>query len=360
MTSTSSPLPVRLVILAGGQGTRFWPISRKAKPKQFLSLSENGESLLQATVRHTQDVYGTLAPIIVTNHLHSELVKEHVPHGEIIVEPVARNTAASIGLAAIAVRKQHGDAVMIVRPADHYVGQATRLTETLQKAVALASEHEVLVTLGITPEYANTGYGYIRRGIPLNGSGYMVRRFFEKPNYERALEYSQSADYYWNSGIFIWRASVILEAIEEHMPQLYAGLLEIEKHLGSPDFVKDTAPIFEHLENISIDFGILELARNCAVVPANNIEWNDVGSWDAWASQFQKDSEGNLLHGEAVAFESKNCVVYSQNRFFAVLGADDLVVIDGGDAVLVCPRHRVQDVKKIVEWLNANGKSSLT
>ncbi len=356
----ASKYKAQVVILAGGQGTRFWPISRMRKPKQFLSISASGESLIQATARRSHSLLDTgLQHIVVTNELHKELVKEHLPGSRILCEPVGRNTAASIGFAAVRMRKDKKDPVMVVLPADHSVNNEAQLTATLEKAVELATTHEILVTIGIEPTYPNTGYGYIKRGIPLNGAGFLIRRFFEKPNAERAIEYCKSGDFYWNSGMFVWRSSVVLEALEEYMPQLYAGLCEIESVLDTPQEKAVIAKIFPTLENTSIDFGVLELARNCAVVPAASFGWNDVGSWDAWAEHFQKDESGNLLHGDAVAIESENCVVFSDSRFMAVLGAEDLVVIDSGDAVLVCPRKRVQDVKKVVEQLREKGRDSL-
>lgn len=350
----------KVVILAGGQGARFWPISRMNRPKQFLSISANGESLIQATARRSQPLMSSGAhPLIVTNVLHQTLVKEHVPAAEILVEPLGKNTAASIGYAAIRMRKNGIDPVMVVLPADHAVQDDAKLQATLKKAVTLADKHEILVTIGIEPTYPNTGYGYIKRGIPLNGAGFMVRRFFEKPNLERAIEYCKSGDFYWNSGMFVWKSSVVLEAIEEYMPQLYAGLKEIEAAFDTPKENEVVLRVFQGMESTSIDFGVLELARNCAVVPAETFGWNDVGSWDAWAEHFRKDETGNLTHGDAVALESKNCVVYSGKRFIAVVGAEDMVVIDSDDAVLVCPRSKVQDVKKVVDYLKTQGRLQL-
>lgn len=352
-------VPVQIVILAGGQGTRFWPISRAQKPKQFLSISSSGESLIQATARRVEPLSSGKPVLVVTNEQHTTLVREHLPYASIIGEPQGRNTAASIGLAAIHTRKKGADNLMVVLPADHSVQDEEGLRKTLVKAIEVAYNHDILVTIGVPPTYPHTGYGYIRRGIPVNGKGYMVRRFFEKPNLERAIEYCESGEFYWNSGMFAWKSSVILEAIQEHMPQLYSGLLEIEAVIGTEAESEVIKKVFEGLEPMSIDFGVLELARNCAVIPAESFGWNDVGSWDAWAEHFNKDNEGNLLHGDAVAIDSQNCVVYSDSRFMAVLGLDDIVVIDSGDAVLVCPRSRVQDVRSIVETLKAKKRFDL-
>ena len=348
----------RIVIMAGGQGSRFWPISRMEKPKQFLSISSDGESLIQATARRVSQL-STEPPLIVTNVAHETLARQHVPGAELLLEPVGKNTAASIGFAAIALRKQGIDPVMVVLPADHSVVNESLLRESLQSAIDLATKHEVMVTIGVKPTYPNTGYGYIKRGVPIDGNGFLVRRFFEKPNVERAIEYCKSPDFFWNSGMFVWRASVVLEAIEEYMPQLYEQLLTIELSLGTSLEKATIEKAFSEIESVSIDFGVLELARNCAVVAAKDFGWNDVGSWDAWAEHFSKDTDDNLLHGDAVAIDSSRSVVYSTGKFIALVGVEDLVVIDSGDAVLICPRSRVQDVKKVVEHLKTSERAEL-
>jgi mannose-1-phosphate guanylyltransferase len=350
-----------IVIMAGGQGTRFWPISRMEKPKQFLSVNAaSGESLIQATARRVSDL-SEYPALVVSNVLHEKLVRQHLPKADVLLEPIAKNTAASIGFAAIWLRKKYDDPVMVVLPADHAVANEQALRDTISDAVALASQHEVMVTIGVEPTYPNTGYGYIKRGVPLNGKGFMVRRFFEKPNQERAIEYCKSGDFFWNSGMFAWKASVILEAIEEYMPQLYEQLSIIEKNLDKPqaEQAKIIEQCFANMESTSIDFGVLELARNCAVVPGKDFGWNDVGSWDAWAEHFSKDQKNNLLHGDSIAIDSQNSVVFSTGRFIALVGVEDMVVIDSGDAVLVCPRSRVQEVKKVVDHLKSASRKEL-
>jgi mannose-1-phosphate guanylyltransferase len=350
---------VSVVVLAGGQGTRFWPISRMARPKQFLSISASGESLIQATARRVQTLIGEGKPLIVTNRLHREMILEHVPNADLICEPMGRNTAASIGLAALKLAEKDPDTIMVVLPADHFVSDEEGLVTALQDAVTLATTNDYLVTLGIPPANANTAYGYIKRGKVLSAGRYLVQRFFEKPSFERATKYVEEGDFYWNSGMFVWRARTLLAALKEQMPELYSALLTVTYALGKPNEAEVMEPIFRRLESVSIDFGVLEHARNCAVVEAGEIGWNDVGSWDAWADRFKTDSDGNLLHGDALAIESKGCVVYSKNRSIAVLGCEDLIIIDSKDAMLVCPRARVQDVRKVVEELKARGRTDL-
>lgn len=351
---------VKTVILAGGQGTRFWPISRMTRPKQFLSISATGESLIQATARRVEPLGGKDALLIVTNVLHRPLIAQHVPHAQILCEPVGRNTAASIGLAALHVRREDADAVMVCLPADHAVRDDAKLLATLQEAVKIAGSEDALITIGITPTSPHTGYGYIKRGTRINKSNaYRVSRFFEKPNLERATKYVESGDFYWNSGMFAWRASVLLDAMKTHLPQLYEGLMKIDAAIGTKNEEKVMREVFEPLESTSIDFGVLEHAKNCIVVTAEPFGWNDVGSWDAWAEHFSTDKDGNLLHGDVLPIESKNCVIYSQEKLTAILGVDDLVVIDSGDALLICPRARVQDVRKVVDELKKTGRNKL-
>ena len=347
------------VILAGGQGARFWPISRMARPKQFLSISESGESLIQATARRVEPLAGPKNLMVITNILHEPLIREHVPTATVISEPFKRNTAAAIGLAALYVRRRDKNAVMVSLPADHAVKDEAKLIKTLRQAVALASEQETLVTIGIEPTGPNTAYGYIRRGAKISDRAFQVARFYEKPNADRAKQYLESGEYYWNSGMFVWRAQVFLDSLQEFMPDLYQGLVQIDQAIGTPAEQATIAAIYQKMESISVDFGILEHARNCSVIAAEPFGWNDVGSWDAWAEHFELDAEGNLLHGDAMVIGSKNCIVHSRNRFTAVLGGTDLIVIDSGDALLICTRDRVQDVRDVVDKLKELGRDKL-
>ncbi|NDC37725.1 MAG: mannose-1-phosphate guanylyltransferase [Proteobacteria bacterium] len=346
-----STLKAQAVILAGGSGTRFWPISRTKRPKQFLSISQDNESLIAATARRLVPLVGKESVWVVTNIEHKGLVEEHVPFARIITEPVGRNTAASIGLAALHLRRQDPEQVMLLLPADHAVKDEAALRRTMERAIVTAAESSQLVTVGIPPTSPHTGYGYIKRGKPLSAGGFAVSRFYEKPNFERAKRYVESGDFLWNSGMFAWKVGVILDAIREFMPQLYEGLMRIDAVLHRPEEAATVTEVFAGLESISVDFGILEHARNCAVVAAEPFGWSDVGSWDAWAEHFTTDSNGNLLRGDTVIVDSKNCVVHSEKSLTAVIGAENLVIIDAGDALLVCPRGKVQEVRAVVEEL---------
>lgn len=356
----SDNLRIVPVILAGGQGTRFWPISRAARPKQFLSISPDGESLIQATVNRLDKLSTRNDMIVVTNQSHVELLTEHVPECKVLKESIGKNTAASIGLAAIHLMKYDPKSIMAVFPADHYIKNSDLLIERIKLAATIANKSAALATIGITPTSPNTGYGYIKCGPRLQNDVFKVSRFYEKPSMERAREYLEEGGFFWNSGIFIWRPDVLLEGLKSYMPDLYKGLREISSALGTDSEGEVSARVFSSLDSISIDFGLLEHARNCVVVDSGDIGWSDVGSWDAWADYFTPDSKKNLLHGDAMAIDSTDCVVYSHDRMIAMLGCKDMVVIDSRDALLVCPRSRVQDVKDVVSELVAKGRKDLT
>jgi mannose-1-phosphate guanylyltransferase len=357
-----SSTDILAIVLAGGQGSRFWPLSRGRLPKQFLSISDNGESLIQATCRRVEPLVGEANICVVANQTLQPRILEHVPHARMIIEPEARNTAACIGLSAVwsLVATPGHDPVMVVLPADHAVTDEDLLRRALAEGVQQARENDVLVTIGIPPTHPNTGYGYIKRGQSLSGRTYQVDRFYEKPNLERAERYLEEGGYSWNSGMFIWRASVVLEAFKAYLPAMYSGLVAIRAELEKGQQITPRIEeLFSHFESISIDFGVLEHAKNCLVIDAEEFGWNDVGSWDQWAENFQADAEGNLLKGDALAIDSTGCVVRSHDRLIAAVGLKDIVIVDSGDALLVVSREHVQDVRKVVSELKSKGRTEL-
>lgn len=350
------------VIMAGGKGERFWPKSRTDCPKQFLSLTADGETMIQKTVKRLASLAAPEDIYIVTNAAYMELIAEQLPEippENILAEPCARNTAPCIGLAAAVIEKKYGDAVMFVLPSDHLIHAEDIYADTLKKAAETAESGENLVTLGITPTYPETGYGYIRyvKGSGNNGV-YAVERFVEKPDLPTAKQYLEDGGYLWNSGMFIWKTSVILKNIREHMPDLYEGLQPIAAAYGTADFEKVLNDRFCTLPSESIDFGIMEKAENIYTIPGN-FGWDDVGSWLALERINETDSEGNMLSGDVISIDSKNCTVCGGARMVAVLGLEDMVIVDTPDAVLVCDKNSTQDIKKVLAQLRAQGREEL-
>ncbi len=350
-----------VVIMAGGHGSRFWPLSRSKLPKQFLALGGTTESLIQATARRMLPVVGESRIKVIANQSFSSLIREHVPNAAIIVEPEARNTAACIGLAAVCALLEAGgtDPVLVMLPADHTVSDEGKLQEAIQDAIEVARSQDVLVTISIPPTHPHTGYGYIKRGAHLQGRAYKVDRFYEKPSLERAQKYLEQGGFGWNSGMFAWRASTILEAFRAHLPTMHAGLMAISAEMAAAADPSKISSLFAQFESISIDFGVLEHAKNCVVIDAEPFGWSDVGSWDQWAESFSADERGNLVQGDAVVIDSSSCVVRSNDRLIAAVGLKDVIIVDSGDALLVVSREHVQDVRKVVTELKARAREEL-
>lgn len=345
--------------MAGGQGTRFWPVSRSTHPKQFLVVGSGGRSLIQQAADRVAKISPQSEIVVVTNKAHEPLVKKHLPEAQMICEPIGRNTAASILLAALKLEKESSDAVMIVLSADHAIRDTALFVDLLEEAAGHAAAHDDLVVLGITPLSPHTGYGYIREGAPLTGRVCKVSSFVEKPNIDRAREYLASGEYYWNSGMFIWRVGVFLDAVRRFMPKLWEFAQAIKPFVGSDAFERELGARFPALDSIAVDVGILERADNCAMVRTPDFGWSDVGSWDAWAEHYDKDSAGNVLRGPTVSIASKDSIVLADKRLVALVGVENLIVVDAGDALLVCSKDRSQDVKKVVEQLAQKGMKEL-
>lgn len=341
------------VIMAGGSGTRFWPLSRKNRPKQFLPLASEKPLIVDTANRlpplaRVQDSY------VVCGKVHAPAVKKllpKLPKSHILVEPIARNTAPAIGLAAAVIAKSDPSGILVVLPSDHHVGNVPGFRDALAAAAKYA-EQGALVTLGITPSRPETGYGYIHLGEKLGkGPGRKVRAFVEKPDLARAQQYLSGGEHAWNAGIFLFRADAMLAEIRKHMPELAAGLDALSPHIGKKSFEKQLGKIFPKLPSISIDYGIMEKAENIVVVPAE-FGWSDVGSFAALPEVRAADAAGNVAAGLALAIDSSGCVIVAdKKRPVAVIGMKDVVVVDAGDAILVCPRDRAQDVRKAVDEL---------
>lgn len=349
------------VIMAGGGGTRFWPLSRKAVPKQLLNLTGKEVMVNEAcdrlfTVADKKNVF------VITNTVQASKMKEvtsgRLSENQVLIEPCARNTAACIGYAAFEILKKHGDGIMVITPSDAYIKNGEEFTRVLKLAAEAAEKNDALVTVGITPTFAATGYGYIRFDKEDSSAARKVFEFKEKPDEETARSYVDSGMYVWNSGMFVWKASVILEQFRKLLPDVYAGLEKIAAAMGTADEGKVLEEIYPTLTSISIDYGIMEKADNVLVVPGD-FGWSDVGSFDMLGALHEADCEGNVKIGDTITIDSKNCVLCSGKRLISAIGLDNIVVVETDDAVLVCDKNRVQDVKKVVEELTAKGRKEL-
>lgn len=352
------------VIMAGGSGTRFWPLSRQLFPKQLLRIIGE-DTLIQQTMRRVVSCAPAERVMISTNPAQAESIKVQLREWKdavkdnFVLEPEGRNTAPAIGLVALELVRRDPEAVMLVVPADHIITGQRAFDTAVSLAAQLAQEGH-LVTFGIRPIRPETGYGYIKpnRKVALKKQGALrghpVSRFVEKPNAARAAQYLKAGDYYWNSGMFIWRAATILEEIRRHQPSLSRGIEQIGQmiHSGASRQAIDDA--YRALTPVSIDNGVMERSTKAVVVPVS-FQWSDVGSWGSLDEVAQKDKSGNVIGGRVIDIDSQGSVLYGDRRVVATIGLSDMVVVDTPDATLVCPKSRAQDVKKVVEILKKQG-----
>jgi mannose-1-phosphate guanylyltransferase/mannose-6-phosphate isomerase len=344
------------VILSGGSGTRLWPMSRTLYPKQLLSLLGH-DSLLQQTVRRVADHQGFGSPLLVANEEHRFIIAEQlreiaaVPRA-LLLEPAGRNTAPATCIAALALTETEPDPLMLVMPSDHMIGDLAAFAGAIERAAA-AARAGALVSFGIAPQRAETGYGYIRRGGELDGAEgvFAVAEFVEKPGPEQAQAYVASGEHSWNSGIFLFPARVYLDELERLRPEMVAACRNaLATAQRDSDFVRLGREAFAACDSDSIDYAVMEHTRRAAVVPVS-MGWSDVGSWDALWEMGAKDQHGNSIEGNVVAEETRNCYLRSEAGLVAAIGIEDLVVVATADAVMVAPRNRTQDVKKLVARL---------
>ena len=363
-------LPACAVLLAGGRGTRFWPRSRARTPKQLLDIT-GPETMLAATAARLCPLISPQHIWVVTNGEQAAAVRRelsHVPPSHILAEPVGRNTAAAIGLAAIHLAREYDDALMAVLPSDHYIAQPAAYRKIIRAALDVAREPGNLVVLGIPPWRPETGFGYIERGgvfsRPRGVATYAVRRFTEKPPLALAKKYAASGRYFWNAGMFFWRASSFLECLRHFLPATHRALTEIEKTIGTPRYARTLGRIYPRLKNISVDYAVMEPATRgsgisggaprVSVIPAE-VGWSDIGSWAAVYELLAAKAGANVSAGPAFTLDAHGNYLYSPKKFIAAIGVRDLVVVETEDAILVCPRERSQDVAKIVPWLEERG-----
>ena len=356
------------VVMAGGSGTRFWPLSRRTRPKQFLPLAGDAP-LLAATVGRLPPLARPQRTYVVCGPQHAAAARRMVPqlpHDNFIVEPCARNTAPCVGLAALHVAARDPKGIIAMLPADHHIARPDAFRDALAAAAQLA-EGGAIATIGIQPSRPETGYGYLKVGARVaaraRGKGrfhpHKVERFVEKPDVVTAARYLADGSYLWNSGIFVFRADVILEEIGRAMPVLGELLQVIQRALGTPAYPRTLKRVFPECPSISIDYGVMEKSQRIAVVPAD-FGWSDVGSFAALSDVRETDHVGNVAEGDALVIDGRNNVVLAgKDRPVAVIGLDDVIVVDSGDAILVCRRDRAQDVRKAVEELSRQGRDEL-
>ena len=349
------------LIMAGGKGERFWPKSRQSLPKQFLSLTNDGKTMIQLTVERILPLVELEDIYIATNANYKHLVMEQLPglpEQNILCEPIGRNTAPCIGLGAVHIHHKYEDAIMMVLPSDHLIKFNDIFAETLSNACDVAEEGNNLVTIGITPNYPETGYGYIKadKSAVLKKS-YSVDCFVEKPNYEVAKSYVESGDYYWNSGMFIWKISSILSNMQTFMTDTYEGILKIQSAIGTPEEDTVLKEIFPNFVSDSIDYGIMEKASDIYLIPGN-FGWDDVGSWLAVERVRGTDDHGNTLSGNVVTVDTEHCTIEGHKRLITTVGLKDLIIVDTEDALLVADKMAAGDIKKLLAQLRENGKDT--
>jgi mannose-1-phosphate guanylyltransferase/mannose-6-phosphate isomerase len=348
------------LILSGGSGTRLWPVSRKNLPKQFLALAGQG-TLFQQAIARTRQLPQVAAPIVVASDDHrflaaDQLLEAGVEGATIVLEPLARNTAPAIALGALQAIDRDADAVLLVLPADHLIGDTAAFAAAVEKALPLARQGW-LVTFGIRPDRPETGFGYIRHGEAV-GEGYHVEQFVEKPDLATAQSYLADSGYDWNSGMFLFQASRYLEELGTHAPAMLAAVREAyAKASVDLDFVRIDRDAFARVPDDSIDYAVMEKTRRAAVIPVS-CAWSDIGSWSALWQTSAHDAQGNACEGDTMAINTRNSLLRSHERhLLATVGVDDLIVVSTPDATLVAHRDAAQDVKKIVEQLKAAGRS---
>jgi mannose-1-phosphate guanylyltransferase len=360
------------VILAGGRGTRFWPLSRKKRAKQLLAL-DGKQTMIQQTVARLLPLASPQHFWIITNHdLRSAILKQlpKLPKPQVLAEPMGRNTAPAIGLAAFLLLREHPDAVIGMFPSDHVIADEESYRATIERGVEIAARGENIVVLGIRPTRAETGYGYIEAGSAFRGDMLRVRRFTEKPDAENAAAFVAAGNYYWNSGMFLWSARTLGNALREHLPKTAPLLEEIAAAFGTRKFVATFRRLYPRCENISVDYAVLEprsakgeRAGNIFCLPAD-FGWNDLGSWTALHEHHTAKSnpaEGNLIHGAGVfVLNAHGNYVHAPGKFVAAVGVKDLVLVETEDALLITTRQHAQDVGKVVKYLDGKKLHRLT
>jgi mannose-1-phosphate guanylyltransferase len=350
--------------MAGGVGSRFWPRSRKKKPKQLLNINSQF-SMIQDTIKRLEGLATSDDILIITTQEQKDNLIEQVPfipQKNIIAEPFGRNTAPCIGLAAIYLEAQHPDAIMSIVCADHTIPNETEFKRVLKLGAETTYKSKSIITIGIVPTRPDTGFGYIQFDNNINKSYesgiFKVKKFTEKPNLEIAEQFLKSGDFLWNSGMFIMRIDVLLEQYKKHLPDLYNALKSLSGKFSNSNFENELEETYKKINSVSIDYGIMEKATDVLVIKGD-FGWNDLGSWNAVYLLSAKDENGNATVGEHICINSNNSYIYSPNKLVATIGIDDLIIINSDDALLICKREKSQEVKDVVDILKSKHKDEL-
>lgn len=352
-----------VVIMAGGGGTRFWPVSRQKMPKQLLKLSGD-DAMINETIKRIESVIPCENIYIVTNeeqsNVMSSILPAEFPRENILVEPAARDTSACILYASKHILETKGDGVISVLPADHHIAEGEKFVKVLEKAIDVADKSNEIVTIGIKPTFPSTGYGYINfHNETFEDKANYIKSFVEKPNLKNAKEYISSGEYLWNSGMFFWKASVICNLFERFLPKIYNKMSVLDGKYGTSEGNELLKEVYPTLDKISVDYGIMERADNALVIEGE-FGWNDIGSWETLGSVFTPDENDNVIKATTVVDDTKSCVIYSDSsKMIATISAYNLVIVDTEDALLVADKSQVQNVKKIVEQLKEKGYTDL-
>ncbi len=352
---------ITALIMAGGQGTRFWPLSRTERPKQFLKLTDDQQTMLQQTVERINKLIPAEQIFIATNHRYKDPIREQLPAilpENIIIEPAQKDTAPAIGLTSLYIERKYPGAIVVVLPADHLIKDPERFIDIIKKTVMAAVIGKNILTIGINPTHPETGYGYIDYGDCThtidNDKIYRVKAFKEKPDRKKAEVFLQAGHYLWNSGMFIWQLNTIFEQIRIHLPDLSASLEQVKKVLGTAKEKEVMAQEFQQLAAVSIDYGIMEKAEDIYVIPGD-FGWDDLGSWPALERIKKLDQDGNIIYGQHYGIDTKNSIIHSKDKVVTTIGLEDIVIVNTEDAVLICDKKRAQEVKEIREILQQDG-----
>lgn len=344
------------VIMAGGRGERFWPLSGNTLPKPFLPLLKE-ETMIQETVKRIKHLVPEERIIIVLSQDHLSTARQQLPEISVenfVLEPFGRDTAACIGLASLYIGKRDSDASMVVVAADHLITDRDAFFKTVTGSLKFLASSDYIITIGIKPTRPETGYGYIELGERLEcidkETFYHAKRFIEKPSLSVAARYLKEDRYYWNSGMFIWKNSTIQKSLSSHMPELWDGLMRINEHLGNKEEEEVIRREFSRFERVSIDYGVLEKSSQVVVVPAD-FRWDDVGTWTALERIYNLDESGNVVVGKHVGKDTRDCVIFSQDQLIATLGVKDLVIIQAKGKILVCHKEKAPYLKEIVHLI---------